>query len=52
MTVGYAVLNTERDVFVKLGQHGPHVTASFERAKRQADTEDHLTTVEVRGDFQ
>lgn len=44
--IGFAVLNTDKLVFVKLGQHGPHVT-TFAEALDRAEGESHLSVVEV-----
>lgn len=43
----YGVLNTERDVFLKLGSFGPTLTESRERAAKQARVDDHLELVQV-----
>lgn len=40
----YAVLNTERNVFLSLGQFGPHYTTEKKKAARQA-TDVHLKLI-------
>ena len=43
----YGVLNTERDVFLKLGPHGPALTSSPENALKNAQEGTHLEPVRV-----
>jgi hypothetical protein len=43
----YGVLNTERDVLLKLGQFGPTLTTNREKAAKQAQADSHLDLVEV-----
>jgi hypothetical protein len=43
----YGVLNTERDVLLKLGQFGPTLTTNREKAVKQAQADSHLELVEV-----
>lgn len=43
----YGVLNTERDVLLKLGSFGPMLTSSREKAAKQARGGDHLDLVQV-----
>jgi len=43
------VLNTERDIFLKLGQFGPTLTTSREKATKKAEEEeDHLEAVRIK----
>jgi hypothetical protein len=44
----YGVLNTERDVLLKLGQFGPTLTTNREKAAKQARADSHLELVEVK----
>lgn len=44
--IGYAVLNVETDVFIKLGQHGPHVV-DRDTAERRAREANHFAVVAV-----
>ena len=43
----YGVLNTERDILLKLGQFGPTLTTNREKAAKQAQADSHLELVEV-----
>jgi hypothetical protein len=43
----YGVLNTERDVLLKLGQFGPTLTTNREKAAKQAQADSHLELVEL-----
>jgi hypothetical protein len=43
----YSVLNTERNVLLKLGQFGPTLTTNREKAAKQAQADNHLELVEV-----
>jgi len=43
----YGVLNTERDVLLKLGQFGPTLTTNREKAAKQAQADSHLELIEV-----
>lgn len=43
----YGVLNTERDVLLDLGQFGPTLTTSREKAAKQAQADSHLELVEI-----
>ena len=43
----YGVLNTERDVLLKLGQFGPTLTSSREKAATKAQGGDHLELVRI-----
>lgn len=43
----YGVLNTERDVLLKLGQFGPTLTTNRGKAAKQAQADSHLELVEV-----
>ena len=43
----YGVLNTERDILLKLGQFGPTLTSSREKATKKAEGEDHLEPVRI-----
>ena len=43
----YGVLNTERDILLKLGQFGPTLTTNREKAAKQARADSHLELVEV-----
>lgn len=45
--IQYGVLNTERDVLLKLGQFGPTLTTDREKAAKQAQAGSHLELVEV-----
>jgi len=43
----YGVLNRDRNLLLKLGQHGPTLTTNKETAAKQAFGESHLELVEV-----
>lgn len=43
----YGVLNTERDVLLKLGQFGPTLTSNRDKAAKRAQGESHLELVRV-----
>jgi hypothetical protein len=43
----YGVLNTERDILLKLGQFGPTLTSNRDKAAKQAEGEDHLELVHI-----
>lgn len=44
---GYAVLNVERNVFMKHGAFGPHIV-NRERAELKAEKADHFEVVAIR----
>lgn len=46
MTTKYAVLNVERDIFIKRGRHGGHLYSNRKNAVVDAN-ESHLEVVEV-----
>jgi hypothetical protein len=43
----YGVLNTERDVLLKLGQFGPTLTSNQDKAAKRAQGESHLELVRI-----
>jgi hypothetical protein len=43
----YGVLNTERDVLLKLGQFGPTLTSNRDKAAKRAQGESHLELVRI-----
>jgi hypothetical protein len=43
----FGVLNTERDILLKLGQFGPTLTSHRDKAAKQAQGEDHLQLVRI-----
>lgn len=43
----YGVLNTERDILLKLGQFGPTLTAHRDKATKRAQEGDHLELVRI-----
>ena len=43
----FAVLNTERNLLLKLGQFGPALTSNREKATKKAREGDHLEAVEI-----
>lgn len=46
MTEKYAVLNTEQDLLLKLGQFGPHYTEDRTKAAKKA-TDSHLQLIKL-----
>lgn len=43
----YGVLNTERDILLKLGQFGPTLTSNQDKAAKRAQGESHLELVRI-----